>query len=73
MASNFVIVSIKLCLNGGNDEDISLYKFGGLILSGFKVIEGEGGRPPGGRKLNKIVKKPGLNRFSPLFLIWSQF
>ena len=43
MASNYIIMSIKLCLDVGNDKDISLYNFGGLILSGFEVIEGEGG------------------------------
>ena len=59
MASNYIIMSIKLCLDVGNDKDISLYNFGGLILSGFEVIEGEGGgggRVPGGSKQN-IVKK----------------
>ena len=57
MASNYIIMSIKLCLDVGNDKDISLYNFGGLILSGFEVIEGEGGgRVPGGSKQD-IVKK----------------
>ena len=42
-ASNYVIMSIKLCFDVGNDKDISLYNFGGLILSGFEVIEGGGG------------------------------
>ena len=60
MALKYVIMSIKLCLDVGNDEGISLYNFGGLILSGFEVIEGEGGgRVLGGGKENlgkKIVK-----------------
>ena len=42
MALKYVIMSIKLCLDVGNDKGISLYNFGGLILSGFEVIEGEG-------------------------------
>ena len=63
MALKYVIMSIKLCLDVGNDKGISLYNFGGLILSGFEVIEGEGGggggRDLGGGKENlgkKIVK-----------------
>ena len=43
MELNYVIMSIKLCLDVGNDKGISLYNFGGLISSGFEVIEGEGG------------------------------
>ena len=58
MALNYVIMSIKLCLDVGNDKGIGLYNFGDLILSGFEVIEGEegGGRVLGGGKEN-IVKK----------------
>ena len=56
MASNYVIMSIKLCLDNGNDKDSSLYNFGGLILSGFEVIEGEGERVPCGRKRNIVNK-----------------
>ena len=40
MELNYVIMSIKLCLDVGNDKGISLYNFGGLISSGFEVIEG---------------------------------
>ena len=58
MASNFVIVSIKLCLNGGNDEYISLCKFGGLILNCFEVIEGEGGGPQVAGSKTKLSKSP---------------
>ena len=60
MALNYVIMSIKLCLDVGNDKGISLYNFGGLILSGFEVIEGEGGKGSyvAGRKtLEKRVVK----------------
>ena len=39
-------MSIKLCLDVGNDKGISLYNFGGLISSGFEVIEGEAGKGP---------------------------
>ena len=56
MASNYVIMSIKLCLDVGNDKDSSLYNFGGLILSGFEVIEGKGERVPCGRKRNIVNK-----------------
>ena len=56
MALNYVIMSIKLYLDVGNDKGIGLYNFGGLILGGFEVIEGKGGRVLGGGKEN-IVKK----------------
>ena len=62
MELNYVIMSIKLCLDVGNDKGISLYNFGGLISSGFEVIEGggggggEGGRVLGDGKEN-LVKK----------------
>ena len=76
MASNYVIMSIKLCLDVGNDKDVSLYNFGGLILSGFEVIEGEGGGA-GPRwqqtkhRKTKLYKKPCLNWFHALFPVWS--
>jgi len=38
---NDVIVTIKLCLDVGNDDYIILCYFGGHVMSGFKVIEGE--------------------------------
>ena len=40
MKSNYVIVSIKIRLDLGNDGYIILYNFGDRIMSGFKVIEG---------------------------------
>ena len=40
MASNYVIVSIKLCLDGGHGNMMS--SFGGCTTSGFDVIA-EGG------------------------------
>ena len=43
MASNYVIVSIKLCLDGGHGNVRSL--FGGCTTSGFDVIEGSSRRP----------------------------
>ena len=43
MASNYVIVSIKLCLDGGHGNVRS--PFGGCTTSGFDVIE-EGSRRP---------------------------
>ena len=47
MTSNYVIVSIKLCLDVGNDECIILCSFCGCIMSGFEGIK-EGGdfEPP---------------------------
>ena len=40
MKSNYVIVSIKIRLDLGNDGYIILYNFGDRIMSGCKVIEG---------------------------------
>lgn len=40
MKSNYVIVSIKIRLDLGNDGYIILYNFGDRIMSGLKVIEG---------------------------------
>ena len=42
ITSNYVIVSIKLCLDVGNDECIILCSFCGCIMSGFEGIK-EGG------------------------------
>ena len=42
ITSNYVIVSIKLCLDVGNDECIILWSFCGCIMSGFEGIK-EGG------------------------------
>ena len=46
MTSDYVIVSIKLCLGVGNDEYIILCKFGGSIRSAFEFIEGTSEAPP---------------------------
>ena len=43
MASNYVIVSIKLCLDGGHGNVMS--SFGVCTTSGFDVIEGGSRRP----------------------------
>ena len=43
MMSDYVIVSIKLCLEVENDEYIIVCNFGGLRMSSFEVIEGGGG------------------------------
>ena len=40
MTSIYVIVSIKLCQQVGNDECFVLCNFGDRSLSGFEVIEG---------------------------------
>ena len=42
ITSNYVIVSIKLCLDVGNDECIILCSFCGCIMSGFEGIKGMG-------------------------------
>ena len=44
MALNYVIVSIKLRLDVGNDKSIILCDFGDLIVRGVEVIEERGGR-----------------------------
>ena len=48
MTSNSVIVSVKLCLNVGNNDYITLCNFGDRIMSG--------------RSKQKKNKKPGLDR-----------
>ena len=40
MTPDYVIVSIKLCPEAGNDEYIVLCNFVGCSMSGFEVIEG---------------------------------
>ena len=37
MTSKYVILSIKLCLDAGNNEYIILSNFGGRILNGVKL------------------------------------
>ena len=41
MTSYHIIVSIKFCLDVGNDECIILCNFGGRIMSGFEILEGD--------------------------------
>ena len=45
MASDYIIVSVKLCLDVGNNEYIILCNFDGRSIGGFEVIEG-GSRSP---------------------------
>ena len=40
MTSDYVIASIELCTEAGNDECFVLYNFIGCSMSGFEVIEG---------------------------------
>lgn len=37
MTSKYVILSIKLCLDAENNEDIIVSNFGGSILNGVKL------------------------------------
>ena len=72
MMSDYVIVSIKLCPEVENDDYIIVCNFGGLRMSSFEVIEGEGGgggvlRGPHVRR--KWKKKSGLNRVN-IPLLW---
>ena len=46
MTSDYVIVSTKLCPEGGNDEYIILCNFGGCRTSGSEIIEGDPHRSP---------------------------
>ena len=46
MTSYHIIVSIKFCLDVGNDECIILCNFGGRIMSGFEILEGDLPPPP---------------------------
>ena len=52
MTSNYVIVSIKLCLDVRNDEYIILCNFGGRIMSESRVT-GDGLRSPSPRYRRK--------------------
>ena len=51
MTSDYVIVSIKLCPEVGNDEYIIVCNFGGRRMSGFEVIGA-----PAGRRKQKIAR-----------------
>ena len=51
MTSDYVIVSIKLCPEVGNDEYIIVCNFGGRRMSGF-----EGSKAPAGRRKQKIAR-----------------
>ena len=55
MASNYVIVSIMLCLDGGHGNVMS--SFGGCTTSGFDVIEGGSRRPC---PIARCKKRPGM-------------
>ena len=44
--SDYVIVSIKLCLDFGNDDYVILCNFWCRIMSGFDVIDGASEAPP---------------------------
>ena len=55
MASNYVIESIKLCLDGGHGNVMS--SFGGRTTSGFDVIEGGSRRPS---PVARFKKRPGM-------------
>ena len=68
MTPGYVIVSITLRPEVGNDEYIIVRNFSGLRISGCKVIAGLPPRPPRSQE----AKKPGLNRinaFPPTLLI----
>ena len=74
--SNYVIVSIKLCLDVENNECIILYYFAGRIISCFEVIEGhppyppDRNRPNNKRCLNRVnILEGGINEyFTPVIL-----
>ena len=57
MTSDYVIVSIKLCPEVGNDEHIIVCNFGGRRMSGFEVIGGGGGLQ-GARRSQKAKNSP---------------
>ena len=60
MTSDYVIVSIKLCSEAGNDECFVLCNFIGCSISSFEVIgEGRGG---GGGALGAHGKAPGQEK-----------
>ena len=67
MTSDYVIVSIKLCPEAGNDKWFVLCNFIGCSISSFEVI-GEGGRggglwgPSGGPRSREAKKNPVLIR-----------
>ena len=50
MTSDYVIVSVKLCPNAGNDEYIIVCNFGSRRMSGFEVIKVASEAPAGRRK-----------------------
>ena len=75
MTSDYVIVSIKLCSEAGNDECFVLCNFIGCSISSFEVIgEGRGGGggswgPLEGPRSREARKKPGINRVKNLYFI----
>ena len=58
MTSDYVIVSIKLCPEVGNDEYVIVCNFGGRRMSGFEVIGGGGGGLQGARRSQKAKNSP---------------
>lgn len=46
----YVIVPVKFCLNVGNNEYITLCKFGGRIVSSCEVLESSSLRPQQAKK-----------------------
>ena len=49
MTSDYVIVSIKLYPEGGNDDYINVRNFSGRGMSGFEVIQGASKLPSASR------------------------
>ena len=75
MTSDYVIVSIKLCPEAGNDGWFVLCNFIGCSISSFEVLgEGWGGGGRGAGALwrpsvKRSEKKPGINRVKNLYFI----
>ena len=64
MTSNYVIVSIKLYLNVGNNDYIILWNFGGRIMSGHSNQ-----KKPGLGRVNATVHTP-QSRLRAVFLFF---
>lgn len=62
MASSYVTVPIKLCLDAGNDEYISRCNFVGRNMSFFEVIVGAAPGYPPPPPLQEADEMKGLNR-----------
>ena len=64
MTSDYVIVSIKLCSEAGNDECFVLCNFIGCSISSFEVIgEGWGGGGALGALWRPSVKRSEKTRY----------